>query len=76
MRVLVIEDDSETAHFLQKALKESGHTADLAGDGEAGLALAPRRRLRRPDRRPHAAAARRPLADPDAAGARATARRC
>jgi len=40
MRVLVIEDDRETAQFLQKSLKENGHTADLAGDGEAGLALA------------------------------------
>jgi two-component system, OmpR family, response regulator len=40
MRVLVIEDDRETAHFLQKALKESGHGADLAHDGEEGLALA------------------------------------
>jgi two-component system, OmpR family, response regulator len=40
MRVLVIEDDKETALFLQKSLKENGHTADLAHDGEAGLALA------------------------------------
>jgi two-component system, OmpR family, response regulator len=40
MRVLVIEDDRETAHFLQKALKESGHTAEVAHDGEEGLALA------------------------------------
>jgi two-component system OmpR family response regulator len=40
MRVLLIEDDRETAQFLQRALKESGHTADLAEDGEAGLALA------------------------------------
>ena len=40
MRVLVIEDDRETASFLQKALKESGHAADLAGDGETGLELA------------------------------------
>jgi two-component system OmpR family response regulator len=40
MRILVIEDDRETAHFLQKALKESGHGADLAHDGEDGLALA------------------------------------
>jgi two-component system OmpR family response regulator len=40
MRVLVIEDDWETAHFLQKALKESGHSADVAHDGEEGLALA------------------------------------
>ena len=40
MRVLVIEDDRETAQFLQKSLKENGHTADIAADGEAGLALA------------------------------------
>ena len=40
MRVLVIEDDKETAQFLQKSLKENGHTADLAGDGEVGLTLA------------------------------------
>lgn len=40
MRVLLIEDDRETAQFLQKALKESGHAADLAEDGEAGLAMA------------------------------------
>ena len=40
MRVLVIEDDRETAQFLQKSLKENGHTADLAGDGESGLSLA------------------------------------
>ena len=36
MHVLVVEDDRETAHFLQKALKESGHAADLAEDGETG----------------------------------------
>lgn len=40
MRVLLIEDDKETAQFLQKSLKESGHAAELAGDGETGLAMA------------------------------------
>jgi len=40
MRVLVIEDDRETAQFLQKALKESGHATDIAEDGETGLSLA------------------------------------
>ncbi len=40
MRVLLIEDDSEAANFLQKALKESGHTADCAEDGETGLGMA------------------------------------
>ena len=40
MRVLVIEDDREAAHFLQKALKESGHSAELTHDGEDGLSAA------------------------------------
>ncbi|MFM7084631.1 MAG: response regulator transcription factor [Hyphomicrobium sp.] len=40
MRVLVIEDDRETAHFLHKSLKESGHSADVAEDGESGLSMA------------------------------------
>jgi two-component system OmpR family response regulator len=40
MRVLVIEDDRETAHFLQRSLRESGHAADIAEDGEAGLGMA------------------------------------
>jgi len=40
MRILVIEDDRETAQFLVKALAESGHLADHAADGEAGLAMA------------------------------------
>lgn len=40
MRVLVIEDDRETAQFLLKALKESGHTPDTASDGETGLGMA------------------------------------
>ena len=37
MRVLIIEDDRETASFLKKSLRESGHVADLAADGELGL---------------------------------------
>lgn len=40
MRVLIIEDDREFAHFIQKSLRESGHLADLATDGETGLAMA------------------------------------
>jgi two-component system, OmpR family, response regulator len=40
MRVLLIEDDREAAGFLCKALKESGHAAEHAGDGESGLELA------------------------------------
>ncbi len=40
MRVLVVEDDRETAEFLQRLLKENGHTVETAADGESGLALA------------------------------------
>jgi two-component system, OmpR family, response regulator len=40
MRVLVIEDDRDAATWLLKGLKESGHLADHAADGEQGLALA------------------------------------
>ncbi|MGE3914750.1 MAG: response regulator transcription factor [Hyphomicrobiaceae bacterium] len=40
MRVLIVEDDREIAHFVQRGLKESGHTADVALDGEQGLDLA------------------------------------
>ncbi|MEL6287233.1 MAG: response regulator transcription factor [Pseudomonadota bacterium] len=40
MRVLVVEDDAETAQFLRKSLRESGHVAEIAGDGETGLDLA------------------------------------
>ncbi len=40
MRILVIEDDRDAASWLMKGLKESGHVADHAADGEDGLALA------------------------------------
>ena len=40
MRILAIEDDSEAAAFLVKALTESGHIADHAADGETGLGMA------------------------------------
>ena len=40
MRILLIEDDAETAAYLQKALRESGHQAEHASDGEAGLTAA------------------------------------
>ncbi len=40
MRILVIEDDADTANFLQRSLRESGHVADAAHDGESGLAMA------------------------------------
>jgi len=37
MRILIIEDDAEAAGYLAKGLRESGHTADLADNGRAGL---------------------------------------
>ena len=40
MKVLVIEDDREAARYLEKALSEAGHSADVAVDGETGETLA------------------------------------
>lgn len=40
MRLLLIEDDAQAAAYLVKGLKESGHLADHAADGEDGLTLA------------------------------------
>ncbi len=40
MRILIVEDDTEAAGFLAKALREAGHVADRAPDGLEGYALA------------------------------------
>jgi two-component system OmpR family response regulator len=40
MRILVIEDDVETAGYLRKGLGESGHVVDHAATGPDGLAMA------------------------------------
>jgi two-component system OmpR family response regulator len=40
MRLLIIEDDREAADYLKKALREAGHMAEVANDGESGLAIA------------------------------------
>ncbi|MBL8581429.1 MAG: response regulator transcription factor [Rhizobiaceae bacterium] len=40
MKILVIEDDRDAAHYLQRALGEAGHNVDVAGDGETGFVLA------------------------------------
>src|SRR6058998_3130440 len=40
MRILVIEDETKTAAFLAKGLREAGFVVDLACDGEAGLVAA------------------------------------
>ncbi len=40
MKILVVEDDRETASYLAKGLCESGYTVDRSGDGREGLYLA------------------------------------
>ena len=40
MRVLIVEDDREIARNIAKMLGEAGHVADVAHDGEDGLAMA------------------------------------
>jgi len=37
MKILVIEDDSETADFVARGLKQEGHVVDIVGDGRDGL---------------------------------------
>ena len=40
MRLLIIEDDAETAQYLAKALRECGHVADVSHDGLSGYEMA------------------------------------
>jgi len=40
VRILVVEDETKTAKFLQKGLGEAGFVVDVAGDGLDGLHLA------------------------------------
>src|SRR4051794_6642778 len=40
MRILIVEDDRDAADYLVKAFREVGHVADIAHDGDDGLALA------------------------------------
>jgi two-component system OmpR family response regulator len=40
MRVLLVEDDKETARFIAKGLVQAGHTIEMVSDGKDGLALA------------------------------------
>jgi two-component system OmpR family response regulator len=40
MRVLIIEDDANTADFIVKGLRQAGYTPDRAADGKEGLFLA------------------------------------
>ena len=39
MRVLLVEDDSRTAAFIVKGLKQAGYAVDHAADGQEGLHL-------------------------------------
>ncbi len=40
MKLLIVEDDKETAAYLKRALSEAGHTVDAAASGRDGLLLA------------------------------------
>lgn len=40
MRILLVEDDAETAAYIARGLEEAGHVVDRAGDGQDGLFLA------------------------------------
>lgn len=42
MKVLLIEDDAETADYVLRGLREHGHSVDHAGDGQEGLLQAMR----------------------------------
>ena len=43
MRILLIEDDAETADYVLRGLKESGWMADHAATGQDGLMMATQR---------------------------------
>jgi two-component system response regulator MprA len=40
MRVLIVEDDAKLARLIRQGLEEESHTVTIAGDGDAGLAVA------------------------------------
>ncbi|MBN8913216.1 MAG: response regulator transcription factor [Rhizobiales bacterium] len=40
MRLLLVEDDKETARYVSKGLVQAGHTIDVVSDGKDGLSLA------------------------------------
>ncbi|MBL8702671.1 MAG: response regulator transcription factor [Alphaproteobacteria bacterium] len=40
MKILVVEDDVETAEYLRRGLKEAGHAVDVAANGRDGLFMA------------------------------------
>jgi two-component system, OmpR family, response regulator len=40
MKILLIEDDEQTAAYVEKGLRQGGHEVDRTGDGRDGLVLA------------------------------------
>lgn len=40
MKVLIVEDDRQTADYVRKGIEECGHSVDAAHDGREGLAMA------------------------------------
>ncbi len=40
MRVLLVEDDEDTAAYVRKGLLQAGHTVDIVADGRDGVAVA------------------------------------
>ncbi len=40
MRLLLVEDDTKTASFILKGLKQNGYAVDHVSDGETGLHMA------------------------------------
>src|SRR5215510_7558847 len=40
MKILVIEDDRQTAHYLAQGLRHEGHVVEVADNGRDGLILA------------------------------------
>ena len=40
MKILLVEDDKQTADYVAKGLREHGHTVDRADNGRDGLFMA------------------------------------
>jgi DNA-binding response OmpR family regulator len=40
MHILIVEDDEVARDYLAKALRETGHTVDVAGNGLEGMHMA------------------------------------
>ena len=36
-KILLVEDDAETATYLSKGLGQEGHSVEIAGNGQEGL---------------------------------------